>query len=55
MVLGATQYASCFGAEYEMVFNIDRALRQAKVRDRAPITFITAEPFLGHFGIGDPS
>jgi sulfide:quinone oxidoreductase len=35
-----------------MVFNIDRALREAKVRDRAPITFITPEPFLGHFGIG---
>lgn len=52
VVLGATQYASCFGAEYEMVFNIDRALREAKVRKRAPITFITAEPFLGHFGIG---
>ncbi len=52
VVLGATQYASCFGAEYEMVFNVDRALREAKVRDRAPITFITAEPFLGHFGIG---
>lgn len=52
VVLGSTQYASCFGAEYEMVFNIDRALREAKVRDRAPVTFITAEPFLGHFGIG---
>ncbi|MCS7219714.1 MAG: FAD/NAD(P)-binding oxidoreductase [Anaerolineae bacterium] len=52
VVLGATQYASCFGAEYEMVFNIDRALREARARDRAPITFITAEPFLGHFGIG---
>jgi len=52
VVLGATQYASCFGAEYEMVFNIDRALREAKVRDRAPLTFITSEPFLGHFGIG---
>jgi sulfide:quinone oxidoreductase len=52
VVLGATQYASCFGAEYEMVFNIDRALREAGVRKSAPITFITAEPFLGHFGIG---
>ncbi len=52
VVLGATQYASCFGAEYEMVFNIERALREARVRDRAPITFITSEPFLGHFGIG---
>jgi sulfide:quinone oxidoreductase len=35
-----------------MVFNIDRALREAGVRDRAPVTFITSEPFLGHFGIG---
>lgn len=51
VVLGATQGASCFGAEYEMVFNIDRALREAGVRDRAPITFISAEPYLGHFGI----
>jgi sulfide:quinone oxidoreductase len=52
VVLGATQYASCFGAEYEMVFNIDRALREAGVRKSSPITFLTAEPFLGHFGIG---
>jgi sulfide:quinone oxidoreductase len=52
VVLGSTQYASCFGAEYEIALNIDRALREAKIRDRAPITFITAEPFLGHFGIG---
>ena len=26
VVLGSTQYASCFGAEYEIAFNIDRAL-----------------------------
>ena len=52
VVLGSTQYASCFGAEYEIAFNIDRALRESKIRDKAPVTFITAEPFLGHFGIG---
>lgn len=52
VVLGSTQYASCFGAEYEIAFNIDRALREAKIRDKAPVTFITSEPFLGHFGIG---
>jgi sulfide:quinone oxidoreductase len=52
VVLGSTQYASCFGAEYEIAFNIDRALREAKIRDKVPVTFITAEPFLGHFGIG---
>jgi sulfide:quinone oxidoreductase len=52
VVLGSTQFASCFGAEYEIAFNIDRALRESKVRKNAPVTFITAEPFLGHFGIG---
>ena len=52
VVLGSTQYASCFGAEYEIAFNIDRALREAKIRDKVPVTFITAEPFLDHFGIG---
>lgn len=52
VVLGSTQYASCFGAEYEIAFNIDRALRESKIRDKVPVTFITAEPFLGHFGIG---
>lgn len=52
LVVGATQRASCFGAEYEIVFNLDRALRQAKIRDQVDLTFFTAEPFLGHFGIG---
>jgi sulfide:quinone oxidoreductase len=52
VVIGATQMASCFGAEYEIVFNIDRALRQARIRDKVDLAFFTAEPFLGHFGIG---
>lgn len=52
VVIGSTQRASCFGAEYEVVFNMDRALRQAKIRDKVDLTFFTAEPFLGHFGIG---
>ena len=50
VVVGATQRARCFGAEYEVMFNIDRALRQAKIRDQVDLTFFTAEPFLGHFG-----
>ena len=45
VVLGSTQYASWFGAEYEIAFNIDRALREAKIRDKAPVTIITANPF----------
>lgn len=52
VVLGSTQFASCFGAEYEIAFNIDRTLRESKVPKKASVTFITAEPFLGHFGIG---
>ncbi len=52
VVIGSTQGASCFGAEYEVAFNIDRALRQARIRKQSPLTLFTAEPFLGHFGIG---
>jgi NADH dehydrogenase FAD-containing subunit len=52
VVIGSTQGASCFGAEYEVAFNIDRGLRQAKIRRDVSLTFFTAEPFLGHFGIG---
>lgn len=52
VVIGSAQGASCFGAAYELVFNIDRALRQAKIRKEAPLLFVTAEPFLGHFGLG---
>jgi sulfide:quinone oxidoreductase len=35
-----------------MAFNIDRALRRAKIRKQVPLTFLTSEPYLGHFGIG---
>ncbi|MCS6860620.1 MAG: FAD-dependent oxidoreductase [Abditibacteriales bacterium] len=52
VIVGATQGASCFGAAYEFVFNLEYALRKAGVRDQVPITFVTAEPFAGHFGIG---
>lgn len=52
VIVGATQNASCFGAAYEFVFNLEYALRRARIRDRASITFVTAEPFAGHFGIG---
>jgi sulfide:quinone oxidoreductase len=52
VIVGATQNASCFGAAYEFVFNLEYALRKAGVRERVPITFVTAEPFAGHFGIG---
>jgi len=52
VIIGATQGASCFGAAYEFLFNASHQLRKAKLHNRVPLTFITAEPFVGHFGIG---
>ena len=52
VVIGATQGASCFGAAYEFLFNTAHQLRKAKLADRVSLTFVTAEPFLGHFGMG---
>ncbi len=52
VIVGATQGASCMGAAYEYLFNLDKALRKHKLRKKVKITWITPEPFLGHFGIG---
>jgi sulfide:quinone oxidoreductase len=52
IIVGATQGAGCFGAAYEYLFNVSHQLRKAGLKKRAKITFITSEPFLGHFGIG---
>lgn len=52
VVVGATQGASCMGAAYEYLFNLDKQLRRAGKRKQVEITWITPEPFLGHFGIG---
>src|SRR4029453_1076591 len=50
--IGAVPGASCMGAGYEYLFNFDRHVRKHRVRDRVPITWVTPEPALGHFGIG---
>src|SRR5918994_2076778 len=52
VVIGATQGAGCFGAAYEFLFNTSYRLKKAGLRRRVPLTYVTAEPFLGHFGIG---
>ncbi len=52
IVIGAAQGAACFGAAYEFVFNVRRQLKKHGLLDKAPITYVTAEPFLAHFGIG---
>jgi sulfide:quinone oxidoreductase len=52
VVIGAVQFASCFGPAYEYAAILDTALRRARVRDRVPITFVTSEPYIGHLGLG---
>lgn len=51
VVIGAVQGASCFGPAYEFAFILDKALRNAKVCDRVPMTFVTSEPYVGHLGL----
>lgn len=52
MAIGSVQGVSCFGPPYEYAFEVDAELRKRKIRHKAPIYFITSEPYLGHFGIG---
>ncbi len=51
VVIGAAQGASCYGPAYEFAMIVDTELRRRKVRDRVPMTFITAEPYIGHLGL----
>lgn len=52
IVVGAVQGASCFGPAYEYAFIMDTDLRKRKIRDKVPMTFVTAEPYIGHLGLG---
>jgi sulfide:quinone oxidoreductase len=52
IVVGAVQGASCFGPAYEFAFIMETDLRKRKLRDRVPMTFVTAEPYIGHLGLG---
>jgi sulfide:quinone oxidoreductase len=51
-VVGAVQGASCFGPAYEFAMIMDTDLRRRKIRDKVPMTFVTAEPYIGHLGLG---
>jgi sulfide:quinone oxidoreductase len=51
IVVGAVQGASCFGPAYEFTFILETELRRRKIRDKVPMTFVTAEPYIGHLGL----
>lgn len=42
---------TCEGAAFEYVFNVDHVLREAGVRDRARLVYLTNEAALGDFGV----
>jgi NADH dehydrogenase FAD-containing subunit len=52
VVVGTAQGGSCFGASYEFLLNTRHQLGKAGLADDVPVTFISSEPFLGHFGLG---
>lgn len=52
IVVGAVQGASCYGPAYEFALIMETDLRRRKIRDQVPMTFVTAEPFIGHLGLG---
>jgi len=52
IVVGAVQGASCYGPAYEFAFIMDTDLRRRKIRDKVPMTYVTAEPYIGHLGLG---
>ncbi|MEZ5191377.1 MAG: hypothetical protein R2734_01710 [Nocardioides sp.] len=52
VVISATRLAGCFGAAYEFLFNTSHQLKKAGLKKQVKLTYVTSEPFLGHFGIG---
>ena len=52
IVVGAMQGASCYGPAYEFALIMDTDLRRRKIRNKVPMTFVTAEPYIGHLGLG---
>jgi sulfide:quinone oxidoreductase len=51
LVIAAVGLPRCTGPAYEFAVVLDADLRGRGMRDRAPITFITCEPSIGHMGL----
>jgi len=52
VIIGAAQGATYFSGAYELALALDTVLRRQGLRERVPLTFITAEPYLGELGFG---
>ena len=44
--------ASCYGPAYEYAMIMETDLSKRKNRDKVPMTFVTAEPYVSHLGLG---
>ncbi len=51
VVIGSAQMVSCFGPSYELAFEMHTELKRRKMRHKAPIIYLTSEPYLGHMGV----
>lgn len=52
VIVGAVPGASDFGPTYEFLFNMAHQLRRRGLKEKAPLTLITPEPYPGHLGLG---
>lgn len=55
IVIGAAAGCAIIGPTYETAFLVDADLRHRGIRDRVPISLVTPEPHVAHFGIGAES
>jgi sulfide:quinone oxidoreductase len=53
VIVGVAPESAAFGPAVEFALMVDEELRRQKIRHLAPITFVTPEPYLGHFGHGE--
>lgn len=51
LVVGAAPGAGCFGPAYEFILMAEQILRKKGLRDRATLTLVTPEPYIGHLGV----
>jgi sulfide:quinone oxidoreductase len=55
IVVGALPNASCLDMVYEFLFTLVHQLPKRGLASRAPITFVTPEPYVGYLGVGGVS
>ncbi|MBI2315745.1 MAG: FAD-dependent oxidoreductase [Betaproteobacteria bacterium] len=55
IVVGTAPGATCFGPAYQLALAIESDLHRRGIRERVDMSFVTAEPHIGHLGLGGSS